>query len=333
MPTAAAAAWRRALMTVDDAVAAPLKRSSVLDAMRAKLLLEETLYADGQAYGDIDPWVIEHAQEALTALSSKVGKLTANSRPRKRSVFSWPLWPVLITSPYGEREHPVLGDIRLHRGLDLYAQEAQPVNAAAEGTVLFAGWNGGYGKQVELLHEGHLVTSYSHLDTVMVSEGETVKRGQPVGLAGMTGRTTGVHLHFEVRKEGETIDPAPIMPDPTTRPPGPSEANTSSSEGVFELFGGPKPDGLGGLELHRLASHRVSNFARLARANRPGAEAGVAEPAICLDRPTNVVEQHIDQLGGRLLGETGLLSDRLYELCLRHVCTLPVAATPARERT
>jgi murein DD-endopeptidase MepM/ murein hydrolase activator NlpD len=121
--------------------------------------------------------------------------------------FSWPIFPVSITSHFGERAHPILGEVRDHLGIDLAARRGQAVLAAAPGVVLNAGWNKGYGYQVEIQHAARVTTRYSHLSRVMVEPGEILERGDVVGLAGDTGMATGVHLHFELWKDGRAEDP------------------------------------------------------------------------------------------------------------------------------
>jgi murein DD-endopeptidase MepM/ murein hydrolase activator NlpD len=222
MPSPHIAAWKRLLATVEAAAELPLAKASVLDAMRARLQLEDELNADGHAFGDVDPDVVERAQAAVKALTVKVSRLAWAERPRSSEVgplgLSWPLWPVQVTSPFGARRHPISGEAKQHHGLDVYAYAEQPIGAAAPGTVLFAGWNGAHGKQVEVLHDEHTTTSYSHLASLLTEPGAEVKRGQLLGLAGQTGRATGVHLHFEVRRDGEAIDPMTVMPSPYESP-------------------------------------------------------------------------------------------------------------------
>jgi murein DD-endopeptidase MepM/ murein hydrolase activator NlpD len=121
--------------------------------------------------------------------------------------FSWPISPVSVTSHFGERAHPILGELRDHLGIDLAARRGQGVFAAAPGVVLNAGWNGNYGYQVEIQHAARVTTRYSHLARVMVEPGEILERGDLVGLAGDTGLATGVHLHFELWKDGRPRDP------------------------------------------------------------------------------------------------------------------------------
>jgi murein DD-endopeptidase MepM/ murein hydrolase activator NlpD len=108
--------------------------------------------------------------------------------------------------------HPLHGDYRFHAGVDLEAADTQPVEAAADGVVVWAGWNGAHGKQIELQHDAHLATRYSHLTSMFVEPGERVKRGTVIGLAGHTGAVTGPHLHFELRKDGVAVDPEVLMP-------------------------------------------------------------------------------------------------------------------------
>ena len=120
----------------------------------------------------------------------------------------WPLaTSAAITSPFGERVHPIEGVLRKHTGVDLAAAPGQPVQAAAPGRVVKAGWRGSHGYQVEVLHAGGLRTRYSHLSGLLVELGAVVEAGSMVGLAGDTGAATGVHLHFEVWRKGHAKNP------------------------------------------------------------------------------------------------------------------------------
>jgi len=111
------------------------------------------------------------------------------------------------TSNFGARFHPILHFFRGHRGGDFAARWGDPVRAAADGCVSGAGWRGGYGRQVRLVHRGALGSSYSHLGSFAVSEGQCVRRGEVIGLAGASGLATGPHLHFELYRAGQPIDP------------------------------------------------------------------------------------------------------------------------------
>mgnify|MGYP002777193656 CR=1 FL=1 len=112
-----------------------------------------------------------------------------------------------ITSGFGWRTHPILGYQRFHAGVDFGADYGTPIHAADQGTVIFSGWYGGYGNAVIIDHGGGLTTLYGHCSELYVAEGETVQRGQPIAAIGSTGLSTGPHLHFEVRQNGEPVDP------------------------------------------------------------------------------------------------------------------------------
>lgn len=124
------------------------------------------------------------------------------------------------SSGYGMRNDPIKHAAILHPGFDLAAPTGTPVGAAAGGKVVHAGPAGTYGNLVTVRHENGYETRYAHLSAVTVKEGEVVQPGQQIGAVGSTGYSTGPHLHFEVRHEGKTIDPAPLLPlkrsDPRT---------------------------------------------------------------------------------------------------------------------
>ena len=103
--------------------------------------------------------------------------------------------------------YSIHGAYRFHSGTDLLADPAQPVRAAYDGVVRFSGWNGPSGKQIEVQHDARYTTRYSHLQTLLVGEGRKVKKGEVIGLAGSTGQSTGVHLHFELTRNGLPEDP------------------------------------------------------------------------------------------------------------------------------
>jgi murein DD-endopeptidase MepM/ murein hydrolase activator NlpD len=107
--------------------------------------------------------------------------------------------PSPITSPFGWRTHPITGSRRFHAGVDIGAPMGAPVVAAASGTVVSAGWNGGYGKAITIQHNGVQQTLYGHLSEVFVQPGQTIERGTVIGRVGSTGNSTGPHLHFESR--------------------------------------------------------------------------------------------------------------------------------------
>ncbi len=127
--------------------------------------------------------------------------------------FRWPITPVLITSPFGDRQDPILdeGAIRFHAGVDLAGVTGEVVYAAAPGRVSFAGWLSGTGNTVIVRHPDGWVSIYGHLAELLVANRAHVAAGTPVGLVGSTGRSTGPHLHFELRKNGVHVDPEEIL--------------------------------------------------------------------------------------------------------------------------
>ena len=116
-----------------------------------------------------------------------------------------------MTSGFGVRVDPFLHGAAMHTGIDLRGEEGEPVRATAAGTVTHAGWSGGYGKMVEIDHGNGLATRYAHLSAVEVRVGDKVRIGQTVGLLGSTGRSTGPHLHYETRVDGEAVDPQKFL--------------------------------------------------------------------------------------------------------------------------
>lgn len=121
-----------------------------------------------------------------------------------------PLAASWISSRYGRRLNPVTGVWAMHRGVDLAAPYGTPVFATSDGTVAKAGWLGGYGIMVVLRHGAGIETRYGHLSAVSVRPGTQVRQGQLVGYVGSTGRSTGPHLHYEIRRGGNAIDPEQV---------------------------------------------------------------------------------------------------------------------------
>jgi murein DD-endopeptidase MepM/ murein hydrolase activator NlpD len=116
-----------------------------------------------------------------------------------------------LSSGFGVRSDPFLGRPAMHTGLDFRSSSGDPVRATANGTVETAGWNGGYGKMVEINHGNDFSTRYGHLSEIDVKAGQTVKIGQIIGRVGSTGRSTGPHLHYETRVDGDAVDPQKFL--------------------------------------------------------------------------------------------------------------------------
>ncbi len=124
------------------------------------------------------------------------------------SLFANPLRvPLVVTSKYGYRTHPVTGRYQLHEGIDFRAATGTRVYAARAGKVIFAKRKGGYGKMIGIQHEDNFTTWYGHLHRIRVKVGEWVPQGKVIGLSGNTGSSTAPHLHFEIRHKGRSEKP------------------------------------------------------------------------------------------------------------------------------
>lgn len=122
-----------------------------------------------------------------------------------------PLEGAALTSGFGMRTHPVLGGRRQHQGIDLAAPTGTPVYATADGIVGRADWYSSYGLYISINHGASMETRYAHLSRLAVAAGDNVKKGDLIGYVGSTGRSTGPHLHYEVRVEGLAVNPIPYM--------------------------------------------------------------------------------------------------------------------------
>jgi len=126
------------------------------------------------------------------------------------------LWPSVhpqarLSSSFGYRRDPFTGAIRHHDGLDVSAPSGTPVLATADGTVVFAGWDTYYGNLVKIDHGNNLETWYAHMRKLGVHSGQQVRRGDKLGTVGSTGRSTGAHIHYEVRLKDRPVDPGPYL--------------------------------------------------------------------------------------------------------------------------
>ena len=128
-----------------------------------------------------------------------------------------PLQKATLTSDFGMRIHPVLGGRRAHKGIDLAAPTGTPVYATADGLVGMAQWFSSYGNYIQIEHGAGLETRFGHLSGYTVHAGDRVTKGQLIGYVGSTGRSTGPHLHYEVRIAGGAVNPLPYMVETTAQ--------------------------------------------------------------------------------------------------------------------
>jgi len=144
--------------------------------------------------------------------ASSIGGAIPGFAPQKVSIPSLvPVDGVKLTSDYGMRWHPFLGGRRQHKGVDLAAPIGTPIHAAADGMVERADWFSGYGLYVAIEHGGEIETRYGHMSRLNVAAGQMVHKGDIIGYVGTTGRSTGPHLHYEVRVAGEAVNPMPYL--------------------------------------------------------------------------------------------------------------------------
>ena len=134
-----------------------------------------------------------------------------------------------LSSSYGWRRHPVTGQYAMHEGLDFAAPRGTPILAASGGVVIESGYKPGYGNLIEVDHGGGLLTRYAHAQRLLVKQGDVVERGQRIALIGSSGRSTGPHLHFEVRLAGQPLDPKLFLGSGAV---GPALANASAELGT-----------------------------------------------------------------------------------------------------
>jgi murein DD-endopeptidase MepM/ murein hydrolase activator NlpD len=204
---------RAAVLAQAKIVAVRVHQVRVLrdDLLASKGRLEETRTRKKASLASLTAEERAEAEEmdALVGVSAELtAKIRAAQAAAARSTDQTPsasglIWPVSapITSPFGWRWG------RMHEGIDLGAPSGSPIAAAAPGTVIYAGWLGGYGNLVVIDHGGGLATAYGHQSRIAVGVGQHVEQGETIGYVGSTGHSTGPHLHFEVRLNGQPADP------------------------------------------------------------------------------------------------------------------------------
>lgn len=156
---------------------------------------------------------IEQKENELLKKSEELASLINNLKVRRKGgyVNGQMTWPAPgyggISSYYGNRKHPVLGTYRMHTGIDIAAPQGAAIVAANKGTVVYAGWQDGYGNTIMVDHGGDIITLYAHCSSLLGKVGQEVDTGTVIAKVGSTGLSTGPHLHFEVRTGGSTVDP------------------------------------------------------------------------------------------------------------------------------
>lgn len=150
--------------------------------------------------------VVEYRSASVGGGITAKSPAVAKAAPQSTGRFIWPVRGK-INSPFGWRHHPVLKKRWFHTGVDIKGNSGTPIHAARSGQVIFSGWMNGYGKTVIIRHDSTYTTLYAHCSRVLVSKGQKVQQGQSIAHVGSTGRTTGPHLHFEVRINDKPTNP------------------------------------------------------------------------------------------------------------------------------
>jgi len=171
----------------------------------------------GGPYVAVDPGLA--FEEHVNALDKSLEAFGKHRELLDRLPVANPAPGAATSSGFGIRTDPFLGTPAMHAGLDFKAALGTPVLAAADGKVIDAGRNGGYGKMVEIDHGNGITTRYAHLSAISVSAADTVRRGDKIGEVGSTGRSTGPHLHYEVRRRGDALDPVRFIRAGAELPP------------------------------------------------------------------------------------------------------------------
>ncbi|HUD93783.1 M23 family metallopeptidase [Sphingobium sp.] len=197
---------------------------------------------DDDPYGDV-PAAASQTGKTDLAFSDLFASLQRLDGQPKASAYipsGRPVAKLSLTSNFGVRSDPFNGGARMHKGIDIPGPMGTPIYATADGVVSRAGWASGYGNLVQITHGSGMETRYGHMSKLLVAANSYVKRGQLIGLMGSTGRSTGSHLHYEVRVDGAAINPIPFVAGPdylvamNTKPPvamgGPTKAQEKAAD-------------------------------------------------------------------------------------------------------
>jgi len=152
----------------------------------------------------IDP----DSDEFFRSLKKRINLLATYKDALQNIPLKPPMEHYYVSSPYGPRKHPVTGKYRMHHGIDLAGTWQENVSVSADGTVVFAGYHGSFGKVIRIKHNYGIMTTYGHLAKINVRRGDLVSEGQVIGKMGRTGKVKGAHLHYEISVNGKSQNPA-----------------------------------------------------------------------------------------------------------------------------
>lgn len=201
-------------LTLEDEQASLLSLENELQTKKAELQEQITAYEAQKRALESDIAALELQIDETNRDADEIKNIIADLKLREQYVGGQMAWPVPsshnISSGFGMRLHPILNYNKLHTGIDITGNGLQVV-AAQSGRVVWANWLSSYGKAIMIDHGGGIVTLYAHNSSMLVRKGEDVTKGQKIALTGATGNVTGAHLHFEIRENGEYVDPVPYV--------------------------------------------------------------------------------------------------------------------------
>lgn len=198
---------------------------------------------DDDPYGEVTEATAAAPAPVDLAFSNLFASLQRLDGTPKASAYipsGRPVAKLSLTSNYGVRSDPFNGGARMHKGIDIPGPIGTPIYATADGIVSRSGWASGYGNLVQISHGSGMETRYGHMSKLVVAANSYVKRGQLIGLMGSTGRSTGSHLHYEVRVDGAAINPIPFVAGPdylvavNSKPPVAMGGPTKAQEKVVD---------------------------------------------------------------------------------------------------
>ncbi|WP_031295054.1 M23 family metallopeptidase [Sphingobium ummariense] len=198
---------------------------------------------DDDPYGDaseINTSPLGPADVGFSTLFASLQRMDGQAKSAAYIPSGRPVEKLSLTSNFGVRSDPFNGGARMHKGIDIPGPMGTPIYATADGIVSRSGWASGYGNLVQISHGSGMETRYGHMSKLLVAPNSYVHRGQVIGLMGSTGRSTGSHLHYEVRVDGQAINPIPFVAGPdylvamNTKPPvamgGPTKAQEKAAD-------------------------------------------------------------------------------------------------------
>ena len=218
------------LWTISKAYGVPISEIMNKNGLGKEIILvgQELKIPIGELNEDV---VADSAVNSGVALVFEMGNKAACSTEADKGQFNWPVrgtnW---ISSHYGRRFHPIYRKYKFHNGIDIAGRHGTPIVSASKGEVLFSGYKAYSGKVVYIKHAGDLVTVYAHCSKLLVKKGQKIKAGQVIAKMGRTGKVTGIHLHFAVKKGKRYLNPMKFI--------GKSETSTLSEKKNVVSLGG-----------------------------------------------------------------------------------------------